>query len=58
MLRWFCLWGTNSPSHGCAVTAPSEMGPLAWRHSFRLNRKLYRRARGSLPEGAGKTVRF
>ena len=58
MLRWFVCGGTNSPSHGCAVTAPSEMGPLAWRHSFRLKCKVFGRARGSLPEGAGKTVRF
>ncbi len=37
---------------------PSGMGPLAWRHSFRLNRKVCGRARGSLPEGAGKAVRL
>ena len=59
MRRCFvCKGGTNSPSHGYAVTAPSGMGPLAWRHSFRLKCKVFGRARGSLPEGAGKTVRL
>ena len=36
-----------------SMPAPSEMGPLAWRQSFRLKCKASGRARGSLPEGAG-----
>ena len=48
----------NSPSHGYAVPAPSEMGPLAWRYSFKLKWKVSGRARGSLPEGAVKAVRL
>ena len=36
----------------------SGMGPLAWRESFRLKCKVPGRARGSLPEGAGKAVRL
>ena len=35
----------NSPSHRCAMPAPSEMGPLAWRESFWLDRKACGRAR-------------
>ena len=38
--------------------APSEMGPLAWRQTFRLKRKVSDFARGSLPEGAGKPAGF
>ena len=36
-----------------SMPAPSGMGPLAWRQSFRLKCKASGRARGSLPEGAG-----
>ncbi len=53
--RGTCL---NSPSHRCAMPAPSKMGPLAWRYSFRLKCKVCGCARGSLPEGAGKAVGF
>ena len=35
------------------MTAPSGMGPLAWRYGFRLKCKVSGRARGSLSEGAG-----
>ena len=55
---------TEGVSHGSklpqspSATAPSRMGPLAWRESSRLNCKVSGFARGSLPEGAGKTVRF
>ena len=50
--------GANSPSHRYAMPAPSGMGPLAWRESFRLKCKVPGRARGSLLEGAGKAVRL
>ena len=43
---------------GFSRSAFSRMGPLAVRYSFQLKRKACGRARGSLPEGAGKTVRF
>ena len=44
----------QSPS----ATAPSRMGPLAWRYGFWLKCKVSGRARGSLLEGAGKAVRL
>ena len=40
------------------MPAPSRMGPLAWRYSFRLKYKVCGYARGSLSEGAGKAVRL
>ena len=50
--------GRTPPVTAIAVPAPSEMGPLAWRESFRLKCKVFGFARGSLPEGAGKAVRL
>ena len=55
---------TEGVSHGSklpqspSATAPSRMGPLAWRESSRLNCKVSGFARGSLPEGAGKAAGF
>ena len=55
---------TEGVSHGSklpqspSATAPSRMGPLAWRESYRFKCKVSGFARGSLLEGAGKTVRF
>ena len=51
----FCRCATSSPGRG---KSSSEMGPLAWRQSFRRNRKVSGSARGSLPEGAGKPAGF
>ena len=48
----------EQPKSRVRSTAPSEMGPLAWRQSFRRNRKVSGSARGSLPEGAGKPAGF
>ena len=46
--EWF---GTNSLSQNLTVLpAPSEREPLAWRYSFRLNRKACGRARSPLGE--------
>ena len=50
--------GSKLPQSRIRSTAPSRMGPLAWRESSQLNCKVSDFARGSLPEGAGKTVRF
>jgi len=36
----------------------SPEGELARLQALHFSRKLYRYAKGSLPEGAGKTVRF
>ena len=50
--------GSKLPQSRIRSTAPSRMGPLAWRESSRLNCKVSGFARGSLPEGAGKAAGF
>ena len=49
---------TNPLSHRCAMPAPPKGELIALPQALRLSRKLYRYARGSLPEGAGKAVRL
>ena len=71
MLRWFVCGGTDSQalprqlSQGESFFVPpqslrdsSPEGERACPQALRFSRKLYRHAKGSLPEGAGKTVRF
>ncbi len=46
--------GTNSLSQNLSVLpAPSEREPLARPEALHLSRKLYRHAKGPIPEGAG-----